>query len=138
MWVMKLQLSRTHRRQLLAWAAEAGVYECCGLLLGREDTVEKIEMTSNVADNPMCEFEIDPLALIDAEKQAREGGPLILGYFHSHPNGLAQPSIKDAQMAAADGRRWLIIADGQITSWRPVDNAPNAAVSFELEGFNEG
>ena len=138
MWVMKLQLSRTHRRQLLAWAAEAGVYECCGLILGREDTVEKIEMTSNVADNPMCEFEIDPLALIDAEKQAREGGPLILGYFHSHPNGLAKPSIKDAQMAAADGRRWLIIADGQITSWRPVDNAPNAAVSFELEGFNEG
>lgn len=137
MWGMKLQLSRIHQRQLLAWAAEAGVYECCGLLLGREDTVEKVELTLNVADNPMYEFEIDPLALIAAEKRARQGGPSILGYFHSHPNGIAEPSIKDAQMAAADGRRWLIIADGRITSWRPVGIAVNA-VSFELEGFNEG
>ena len=135
---MKLQLSRTHQQQLLDWTEQAGVYECCGLLLGSEGVVEKVELTTNVADDPLYEFEIDPSALIAAEKRARQDGSSILGYFHSHPNGVAQPSIKDAQMAAADGRRWLIIADGRITSWRPVANAVDGDVTFAPEGFDEG
>ena len=138
MWGMKLQLSRIHQCQLLDWAVKAGAYECCGLLVGHEGVVEEIELTANVAENPMCQFEIDPSALIAAEKRARQGGPSILGYFHSHPNGVSEPSIKDTQMAAADGRRWLIIADGRITSWRPIGKAADGPVTFELEGFNEG
>lgn len=135
---MKLKLSRMHQRQLLDWAEQAGVYECCGLLLGRDNVVEAVELTANVAEDPMCEFEIDPSALIAAEKRARQDGPSIVGYFHSHPNGVPEPSIKDSQMAAADGRRWLIIADGRITSWRPIANAADRAITFGLEGFNEG
>jgi desampylase len=120
MWGMGLKLSRRHRQQLLDWAEEAGDYECCGLLLGMKDIVERVERTANVAGNPNSHFEIDSSALILAEKYARQGGPQILGYFHSHPNGSAQPSVTDAQMAAVDGRRWLIVAGGKITSWRPV------------------
>lgn len=117
---MHLELSSQQQQQLLDWAEAAGDYECCGLLLGENSVVERVELATNVADDPKSHFEIDPSALILAEKFARLGGPQILGYFHSHPNGSAQPSVTDAQMAAADGRRWLIVAGGKITSWLPV------------------
>ncbi len=132
---MGLKLSRQQRQQLLDWADGAGDYECCGLLLGHNDVVERVELAINVAENPQLNFEIDPSALIAAEKYARQGGVKILGYFHSHPNGDTRPSVTDVRMASADGRRWLIIAGDKIVSWRPVGTAGGQAVSFELEGF---
>jgi desampylase len=133
MWVMGLKLSRQQRQLLLDWATEAGDTECCGLLLGENDVVERLELTNNVADNPETNFEIDPSALILAEKGARQGGIKILGYFHSHPSGNAQPSKTDERMAAADGRRWLIIAGGKILCWRSNREAPRESVSFDQE-----
>jgi desampylase len=124
--------------QLLAWAEQAGMDECCGLLLGRGDVVERVELTINVAGDPADSFEIDPAALIAAEKSSRQGGPAMLGYFHSHPNGAPQPSARDAQSAVADGRRWVVIADGRLTSWYPVAGGENGSVRFEPDGLDEG
>ena len=130
---MTLILSRQHRRQLLDFAEEAGSSECCGLILGRGDTVEILELTANVAANPYNAFEIDPSALIRAEKCTREGGLEILGYFHSHPNGSIEPSKTDVQSAAVDGRSWLIIAGAEISAWRAVERGGGQATSFVPE-----
>ena len=138
MWVMVLSISRTHKRQLLDWATEAGNHECCGLLLGTDGQVERVELAANVADEPTDSFEIDPAALIAAEKRARLGGLAVLGYFHSHPNGVASPSGRDAEMASADGRRWIIIADGRITAWRPINDGQSGRIVFGAEEFDEG
>jgi desampylase len=134
MWVMGLKLSRQQRQQLLDWANEAGEVECCGLLLGRGGEVERVEQTANVAADSNRRFEIDPAALIAAEKQARQGGLAILGYFHSHPNGLADPSTNDAASASLDGRYWLIIANGEITSWMPTASDKDDRVTFAATG----
>jgi proteasome lid subunit RPN8/RPN11 len=131
---MGLKLSRQQRQQLLDWADEAGEMECCGLLLGAGDIVERVEQTANIAMDPHRGFEIDPVALIAAEKQARQGGSAILGYFHSHPNGRAEPSSDDAASASADGRYWLIIADGEITSWLPLADGIAGRVTFAATG----
>ena len=96
--------------------------------------VEQVQLITNIADDPLTQFEIEPGALIAAEKSARRGGPQILGYFHSHPNGLAMPSLSDALFAAPDGRRWLIIAGGMISLWRPMGDP----VTFAKEEFVEG
>ena len=108
-----------HLSDLLGWAADAGNKECCGLLLGREDCVTGVELSENVAANPETHFEIDAAVLLSHSKRAREGGMPILGYFHSHPNGLGQPSSTDIEHAAGDDRFWLIIAKGQVTAWKP-------------------
>lgn len=131
---MGLKLSRRWRQVLLDWAEAAGNTECCGLLLGQNDVVELAELTANVAAHPTNHFEIDPAALIAAEKCARQGGAQILGYFHSHPNGIAAPSISDALLAVADGRRWLIIAGGDITSWRPSGQPATFIAEDLVEG----
>lgn len=104
--------------QLLEEAALAAPQECCGLLLGMHGRISAIAPARNVAGDPMCQFEIDPRALIDAHRVARSGGPQLLGHYHSHPTGNAMPSATDRAMAAGDGLVWAIVAAGDITFWR--------------------
>ncbi len=102
---------------IVAAAAAACPHEACGLLLGSGRHIAKAQKTANVAADPSRHFEIDPVALIAAHRALREGGPQVVGYFHSHPNGLARPSATDVAQAAHDGRVWMIVANGAITCW---------------------
>ena len=117
---MALHLSSSDWRQLLDWAESAGTHECCGLLRGEGDRVAAVQLAQNVAADPARHFEIDPAALFSAGKDVRSGGIPVLGYFHSHPNGVAAPSATDVAQAAPDGQFWLISAAGAITAWQPV------------------
>lgn len=95
--------------------------ECCGLLLGEigggDARITQVVPTANVASDPLHRFEIDPAALIAAHRQARAGGPAVLGYYHSHPSGVAVPSATDKAGAARDGQIWAIVAGEDIGWW---------------------
>ncbi|MCB2088439.1 MAG: Mov34/MPN/PAD-1 family protein [Sphingomonadaceae bacterium] len=104
--------------QLLAESATTHPHECCGLLLGQGARITAIQPAANVHPQPETHFEIDPQALIDAHRAARQGGPQVLGYYHSHPVGGAEPSATDGAMAAGDGRIWAIIAADRVNFWR--------------------
>lgn len=119
---MELCISRRQYVQILKWAYDSVELECCGLLLGQGAYVHKLILADNIASQPDTHFEIDPSNLIAAEKDMRSGGLSVLGYFHSHPNGAAQPSDTDAKMATADGRLWLIIAAETITAWQATND----------------
>lgn len=95
-------------------------------------------LTANVAGNPLRNFEIDPAALIAAEKSARNGGDAIVGYFHSHPNARGEPSQADIFSAANDGRIWVIIAGESVTAWRPQTSADGEIQAFEPVAIIEG
>lgn len=114
-------------------AAENPGQEVCGLLLGTGNRIEEIVVADNVADDPARHFEIDPAMQIRWEKGARGGGRQILGYYHSHPNGLPQPSVEDAASAAGDGRIWLILTENGITAWRAIANGRLHGWFDELE-----
>lgn len=104
-------------RIMRAARASAGV-EICGLLRGRAGRIIAAEQVANRAAAPADSFELDPAALIAAHRRARRAGGLeLLGYFHSHPNGLAAPSARDAADAAADDKLWLIATAGAATLW---------------------
>lgn len=114
-----LTVSALAQAAMLSAAAAAHPLECCGLLLGHGSCIATARPTANVAPDPSRHFEVDPAALLAAHKAARDSsGPQVLGYFHSHPNGLARPSATDAASAAHDGRIWAIVANGGITFWR--------------------
>lgn len=101
-----------------AAARAAHPLEACGLLLGTPGRIERAVPVANVHADPATHFELDPAALIATHRAARADGPQVLGYFHSHPNGLARPSATDRASAPGDGRVWLIVADGSITAWK--------------------
>lgn len=121
LWPMQIRLSSALHAQLLAQAHASHPDECCGLLFGDDQRVRRIQPAANVADDPSRTFEIDPSALIAAERAMRQGGERLIGHYHSHPNGRAEPSARDAASAASDGRLWLVIAAGRITAWRAID-----------------
>ena len=101
-------------------ARAASDQEICGILFGRGGRVSARRAAKNVADDPRRHFEIDPRALIDAERGGRSGGEPILGYYHSHPSGTVRPSATDAGSAAPDGRLWLIVNGQDAAAWRAV------------------
>ncbi len=106
---------------LVAEARKAASHECCGLLLGSiAHRIGEIVPSPNIAQDPARHFEIDPVILIAAEKEARAGGRRLIGYYHSHPVGEAVPSATDARLSAADGRIWAIIADRDVRLWQNV------------------
>lgn len=103
-------------------------HEWCGILRGRHGTdggeiVTRADLTDNVAVDPAREFEIDPAALIAAYRgERRARGLAVLGFFHTHPNGPAVPSLRDAECAVPDGKLWVIAGrDGSLV-WRAVEN----------------
>ena len=118
---MKLEVSTAILDAMLAEAARAHPRECCGILLGERSVIADLLRADNVHRDPAKHFEIDPQALVDAHRAARAGGPQVLGYYHSHPNGLERPSSRDLDMAARDGAVWAIIAAGGATFWRLGD-----------------
>jgi proteasome lid subunit RPN8/RPN11 len=96
----------------------SGRKEACGLLLGEGERIYEARSAANVHPDPETHFEIDPQALIDMHRAARGGGPQVLGYYHSHPSGPAEPSATDREHAARDGCVWAIVAGEKIAFWR--------------------
>lgn len=107
--------------QLLGEAEAAAPREACGLLLGRSGRIERVQPARNVHAEPETHFEVDPQALIDAHRAARGGGLQVIGNYHSHPTGSAEPSVSDRAEAAYDGQVWAIVANGAVRFWRAGD-----------------
>lgn len=129
---MALTITPQAHAAILRAATQAQPNEACGLLFGTASHIIAAKPATNVHPVPHRHFEIDPAALIDAHKAARAGGPQLLGYYHSHPNGLARPSATDAAMASGDGRIWAIAAGGDVSLWR---DAPSGfeALSYRIK-----
>lgn len=106
-------------------AARALPNEACGMLLGHAGAIEKLVPSRNVAAHPERSFEIDPALLLRTHREARAKGLQLVGHYHSHPNGRAQPSLRDAAAAVENGALWLVIAGGRVTGWQ-VAPAPGA------------
>ena len=115
---MPIEVTRDVIEALQAEARDAHPRECCGIMLGQGSRITAIAPATNVHPAPERHFELDPPVLIAAHRAAREGGPEVIGYYHSHPVGEAVPSSTDRAMASGDGRIWAIIAGEELKFWR--------------------
>lgn len=91
--------------------------EGCGLLVGERDSrgtvrVRRAVPTANVADSGRNDrFEVDPQARVDLERALREGGGgVVVGHFHSHPDGAAMPSATDRSRVFEPDLVWVILS----------------------------
>jgi proteasome lid subunit RPN8/RPN11 len=115
---METEVSSALVDELLTLANAGHPLEVCGLLLGNRNRISGLKSCANVHPSPESHFEIDPRALIAAHRAEREGGPLIVGYYHSHPEGPAEPSSTDRAYATGDGKVWAIVGEGRVGWWR--------------------
>lgn len=128
---MEIALTRASLERILAEAERTFPAEACGLLLGCQGRIGEVVPARNVHPTPQTHFEIDLQALIHAHRAARQGGPEVLGYYHSHPTGSAEPSATDRTQASGDGRVWAIVGEGGVTFWRD-DEAGFVALSYRV------
>ena len=80
-------------------------YECCGLLLGRYEADGKVVSETYPISNAREEsakrnrFLIKPEELMRGEQYARERELEVVGFYHSHPDSPAVPSLYDLEHA---------------------------------------
>jgi len=75
-------------------------HECCGALLGQMQgdvrTVEAtVRCTNTRTERGHDRYQIDPRELVRVQREAREGGLDIVGFYHSHPDWPARWSQTD-------------------------------------------
>ena len=88
-------------------------HECCGVLLGRmEDDdrqVSEVVRCGNTRDDrPQDRYHIDPRELVRIQRQGRERGLDIVGFYHSHPDHPARWSQTDLAEAHWIGCSYVI------------------------------
>ena len=112
---MRLALAPGLRAQIESEARAAFPRECCGLIEGVRDGggfhALALHPARNLADEA-DRFVIDPAAQFALQRRLRGTDRTVIGCYHSHPNGTAEPSDEDGEgdvlwlIAALDGRKF--------------------------------
>ena len=103
-------------RRIEVAAQAAYPEECCGLLIGFRESeggvqITRVEESANVAPPSRRDsFEVDPALRFATMRRLRAGREEIVGHYHSHPDGPARPSGRDAAQAYEPELVWLIVA----------------------------
>lgn len=129
-----LRIPQSALDQLRRHSEEAYPNECCGVLLGRlEGEVRRVSSIARCgntrSDSPRNRYNIDPKELIRIQREARERGEDVVGFYHSHPNYPARWSATDLAEAHWTGCSYVITAvEGGLAG---------RTCSFELAGTGE-
>lgn len=121
----RLVLTPTLRDEMARELEAAYPREGCGVLLGRvraeERVVTRVERAPNRWPDRDDRYLVDPTTLRRLSQEEAEGGPRILGFYHSHPDAAPVPSETDRELAwpwylylvvpvadgvAGEGRAW--------------------------------
>ncbi|MCL4248811.1 MAG: M67 family metallopeptidase [Anaerolineae bacterium] len=81
--------------QILDHARADAPREACGLLIGRGRAVELVVPARNAADDATRFFRLDERDLVRGVFDAERRGLELIGFYHSHPDGVAMPSPTD-------------------------------------------
>jgi len=110
-------------------------HECCGVLLGsfEDDGTRTVTSTARAGntrtDSAHNRYNIDPRELVRIQREARDRGEDILGFYHSHPDHPARWSSTDLAEAHWLGCSYVITS---VEKGKAV-----LTNSFELTGSDE-
>lgn len=129
-----LRVSQSHYDALRQHGEQTYPHECCGVLLGRVEGADRVVTSIARCDNtrqdsPQNRYNIDPKQLIHIQREARERGEDIIGFYHSHPDHPPRWSQTDLADAHWLGCSYVITS---------VEKGKAAVTnSFELTGSDE-
>jgi len=123
---MPIIFEKPHLAEIQGHGEAAYPHECCGFLLGRVEANRRMVLQTRAApnqraDSPQNRYEISPQDYLRVDREARETGLDIIGFYHSHPDHPARPSAFDLENAWP-GLVYVIVAvnhgkAGAITAW---------------------
>ena len=126
-----LRIGQAEYGELRRHGEEAYPHESCGVLLGWADGDERVvarvvRCGNTRSDSPRDRYGIDLREVLRAERQGRERGEDIVGFYHSHPDHPARWSATDLAEAHWVGCSYVITGVERGTA--------DATRSFLLEG----
>lgn len=106
--------------------------ECCGLLIGADDTILESRAARNLRHSEVA-YLVAPDDHFAAIRAARASGLAVVGAYHSHPNSAAVPSPTDIREATDPEFLYLIVSlravEPEIAAYR-ISNGAFAEVAF--------
>lgn len=137
-----IELSRAHLAAIARAAEQAYPEECCGLLVGTLDgarrRVTRVVPSANVAEGDRRKrFEVDPRLILKLQRELRGRAERLVGHYHSHPDGPADPSATDAEMTWEPGLAWLIVPVAEGRAGPPAAHEPTAQGGFRPLALRE-
>jgi proteasome lid subunit RPN8/RPN11 len=138
----KLHLPRAVYEAMRTHGEETYPHECCGALLGRPSpegwvVTAALRAGNTRTDSAHNRYQIAPIELVKIEREARNRGLEIAGFYHSHPDHPAQWSATDFAEAHWLGCSYVItdVAQGKaaVTNSFLLAGATEEDKRFELE-----
>lgn len=114
---------------MVAHALEGFPLEACGLLAGTVDEggnaqVRSLHPTDNVAASARI-YEVDPRAMLRADREAEAEGGQLIGVYHSHTHTDAKPSPTDIAQAPDPEWHYVLVSlrdvHPSVRSWQIRD-----------------
>jgi proteasome lid subunit RPN8/RPN11 len=96
-----LKLKPEHMQIMRRHVTAQAPLEACGLLAGKNDSVETVLRVANAERSPV-RFRMDAQEQYDAFMRIEADGLDLVGIFHSHPSGPETVSPTDIDEAAYD------------------------------------
>lgn len=104
-----MQIARSLLDAIVEHAVRDAPNECCGVVLGRDDTATSARELENLAASPF-RFDIDGRELLPLVFADDDDGEQLLAIYHSHTRSDPYPSQTDVNFAAGwPGVQWLIV-----------------------------
>ena len=129
-----IRLTEAHLEAIRAHGVQEFPHECCGVILGDVEAgvkiVRELRPLSNVhEEGHERRYLISPDEMFALLQEERRTKRKILGFYHSHPNHPAQPSVYDRDWATSWYTYIIVsILDGKpdaLTSWQLDDDRQN-------------
>lgn len=161
---MTLELDVRMYEACVAHAREGAPAEVCGILAGSRgatapaeegtgtgetpergrDRVTRVLRATNVADSPRTRYELDPAEQLDLMREVEDAGDEVVGFYHSHPGGPAEPSPTDERLATWEGYLYLVVSlagdEPAVGAWRWTGEAfvPTPVERTDADGSSSG
>ncbi len=105
----ELQIPKNTFYEMMDQAKAETPIEACGILAGKDGTVEKLYKMTNV-DNSSTHFMMQPEEQFAVMKDMRAAGLEMLAVYHSHPTSPARLSPEDIRLAFTPGVIYVILS----------------------------
>ena len=104
-----ITITREVVEEMIKHAIEEYPRECCGMLAGKNQTINRLFKTKNNAESKDL-YELDPLDQVKAFEEIDRLSLKLLGIYHSHPDHPCYPSGLDRSQAFYPDTAFFIIS----------------------------
>ncbi|HKY22778.1 MAG TPA: M67 family metallopeptidase [Vicinamibacterales bacterium] len=121
-----MRIPKSAIADMVAHAREEAPRECCGLLIGNAEAIERSVRARNI-DDRATRYLIDPDDHFAAIRSARLDDREVIGAYHSHPASGPVPSATDIAEANSGSEFIYVIVSlmgEDVRAYRVEDGAP--------------